>query len=160
MALLSDYFDHSLLNWHHFGTGPLLYDVRSVANQLTLNHKNFNATLHGFISPLVLDDYLKSYSPRFCINLSLSEGTPHSLIKAASLNIPIVATDVGDTSEICNSSTGILLSPLMSPSDLALTIFNSLPSLALKQNKLTIRNYAKTFYDQHVNFHSFYNSLF
>lgn len=44
------------------------------------------------------------------INLSTNEGVPVSIMEAISFDIPIVATDVGGTSEIVTDETGILVS--------------------------------------------------
>ena len=39
-----------------------------------------------------------------------TEGIPVSLVEALSYGIPIIATDVGGNSEVCDSQVGILLS--------------------------------------------------
>lgn len=44
------------------------------------------------------------------LNVSSSEGVPVSIMEAISFNIPVVATNVGGTSEIVTDETGILLS--------------------------------------------------
>jgi glycosyltransferase involved in cell wall biosynthesis len=46
------------------------------------------------------------------VNPSYSEGLPSSVMEAASIGLPIIATDVGGTKEIIiNSKTGILIEP-------------------------------------------------
>ena len=45
----------------------------------------------------------------FFVNVSESEGIPVSIMEAASFGIPIIATDVGGTSEIVDNSNGFLI---------------------------------------------------
>ena len=48
--------------------------------------------------------------PSLFINLSSSEGIPVSIMEAMSFGIPVIATDVGGTSEIVNNENGYLIS--------------------------------------------------
>ena len=60
------------------------------------------------------------------INLSSSEGIPVSIMEALSAGIPVVATNVGGTSEAVNSLTGFLIPADFNSADVALTITNYL----------------------------------
>ena len=66
-----------------------------------------------FMGDLSNDDVYKYYEGTdvFCfVNTSSSEGIPVSIMEAISYGIPVIATDVGGSGEIVNSSNGILLS--------------------------------------------------
>lgn len=54
------------------------------------------------------EEYIK-FKPSLFINLSSSEGVPVSIMEAFSFGIPVIATDVGGTSEIVNNSVGSLV---------------------------------------------------
>ena len=56
----------------------------------------------------VLEHY-KSNPVTFFCNVSTSEGLPVSVMEALSFGIPVIATDVGGTSELVNSQNGRLL---------------------------------------------------
>ena len=56
------------------------------------------------------------------VNVSVSEGTPVSLMEAASCGIPIIATAVGGNKEIVTAESGLLLDPNPSPEEIARAI--------------------------------------
>lgn len=55
-------------------------------------------------------NYYKEHHFDVFINMSTNEGVPVSIMEAASFGIPIIATNVGGTSEIVQPSVGMLLS--------------------------------------------------
>lgn len=58
----------------------------------------------------VMDIYKNEGVAYFC-NVSVSEGLPVSIMEAISFGIPVIATNVGGTSELVDSTNGLLLSP-------------------------------------------------
>lgn len=85
------------IQWTHFGGGQL-YDklVKKAQSELA----QCECLLPGYVKN---EDVLKYYSQHrvdLFINVSASEGLPISIMEAASFGIPIIATDVGGTSEI------------------------------------------------------------
>ena len=56
------------------------------------------------------------------INVSSSEGLPVAIMEAISFDIPIIATNVGGTSEIVTPETGILIAPDSAPELIAARI--------------------------------------
>lgn len=95
------------VKWIHHGDGECLPKVRAIVESFTGNV--------SFEHSLPLDEHEKvlqkfhEWCPDLFINYSESEGLPVTLIEAASFGIPILATDVGGTSEIVNEKTGILV---------------------------------------------------
>lgn len=59
----------------------------------------------------------------FC-NVSTTEGVPVSIMEAMSFGIPIIATDVGGTSELVDGSNGILISSELDKTSLSNIILN------------------------------------
>ena len=53
------------------------------------------------------------------VNVSASEGLPVSIMEAISFNIPVIATNVGGTSEIITPESGILLEANFQSQELA-----------------------------------------
>lgn len=93
--------------WTHIGNGPDFEHIKKLAKQ-KLNSENFNFT--GYMSNNnVLQWYMNNPTTVF-VNTSISEGVPVSIMEAMSMSIPIIATDVGGTSEIVkNEENGFLL---------------------------------------------------
>ncbi len=87
------------------GDGPYRANLENLAHQndcrsdiLFLGHKNQDEV----IDILSITD--------ICVNPSYSEGLPTSVMEAASIGLPIIATDVGGTGEIiANHETGMLV---------------------------------------------------
>ena len=125
------------IHWTHIGDGP---DYDFIINKSTKLPSNIRVNFLGNLSNKeVLNNYLKNYYDVF-INVSQSEGLPFSIVEAISFGIPVIATDVGGTSEIVNKKTGILIEKSFSPFQLAKTI-DSLPENISIFNREVIRNY-------------------
>ena len=73
------------------------------------------------------EEVLKIYQDEevmyFC-NISTTEGIPVSIMEAMSFGIPIIATDVGGTSELVDESNGILISSELDKISLSKIILN------------------------------------
>ena len=67
---------------------------------------------------MVMEIYKKEGIKIFC-NISTTEGLPVSIMEAMSFGIPVIATDVGGTSELVDDSIGELLPAEISKEDLA-----------------------------------------
>ena len=97
--------DYTII-WTHIGDGP---EFSSLQEKTRYTRENVKINLLGRVANQeVFDFYNNNYIDVF-INVSSTEGLPMSIIEAISFNIPIIATDVGGTSEIVCSQTGILL---------------------------------------------------
>ena len=105
------------LKWTHLGGGDGLDEIRQYAkDQLDFMECHFpgsvkNEELMAFYQQTPVDLF---------INVSASEGLPVTIMEAASFGIPILATDVGGTSEIVrNDVNGHLLAADFEPHELA-----------------------------------------
>jgi glycosyltransferase involved in cell wall biosynthesis len=106
--------------WHHIGDGELLPAVRRMARD-TLP-ANASASFHGQLTPPELLAFYRTHTVDAFINASRFEGTPVSLIEAASSGIPLIVTAVGGNIEVASSRNGVVVSANPSPSDLAAAI--------------------------------------
>lgn len=94
------------VEWTHIGDGIGFKELR----QLTQKSKsNISIRLMGSIPNQAVFFYYRNNSIDAFINVSSTEGLPVTLMEAISFDVPIIATNVGGTSEIVNSETGILL---------------------------------------------------
>lgn len=94
------------IHWVHIGDGP---ERDSVEGCITSLPNNIRVTLTGNLSHDDVMNYYKEYSVNLFVNVSRSEGLPVSIMEVASFGIPIIATDVGGTSEIVDKSIGDLM---------------------------------------------------
>ncbi len=120
------------VKWTHIGDGPTLKKLK----QLTANIKK-DKQFHfpGYLSNKeVYSIYLEQSFDVF-LNVSESEGVPVSIMEAMSAGLPIIATDVGGTKEIVDSSNGVLINKHISVQELAelLEQFKKTPPQQIEQ---------------------------
>lgn len=98
--------EHRNIVWHHFGDGPEMARIRNIAATLP---DNISVHLHGRLPNRdVLEFYSRNHVDAF-LSVSESEGVPVSIMEAMSFGIPVIATDVGGTSEILYQRGSCLL---------------------------------------------------
>lgn len=145
------------LEWHHFGDGPQMAMLKELTAQTRHGLKIF---LHGHVSHSTLDEFLKTNSVSVFVNTSSSEGVPVSVMEAFSYGIPVVATAVGGTPELVNSSNGLLLKKDFSNAELAATLATFLNAETTRMEPL--RKEARSTYERlssSKNFDDFYLGL-
>lgn len=148
------------IHWIHFGDGPLLEELKSMATS-KLN-KNVQFDFRGKVpNACIIDFYQKAYVDIF-INVSSSEGIPVSIMEAMSFGIPVIATDVGGTAEIVNNDlNGFLVKSDFQIEDLASLIVSF---KNMSDEKITnLRRNARSFWEQNysatVNYSHFFRKL-
>jgi len=104
------------VSWVHFGDGPGISVIYTLIRQLPGNIK---AEMKGAVEHEELMDYYRTAPIDLFINVSSSEGVPVSVMEAMSFGIPVIATNVGGTSEIVSDKTGLLVNADISPEELA-----------------------------------------
>jgi glycosyltransferase involved in cell wall biosynthesis len=142
--------------WNHIGDGPLRREVEAAARSLPLNAR---VTFHG---QLTAGDMLAVYRRTpidVFVNVSTYEGTPVSLMEAASCGMPIVATAVGGNPEVVSDSNGRLLPADPSASQVAdalLAVATELNADALRTGSR--RTWRERYYNE-TNFQQFASRL-
>ena len=146
------------IEWHHFGNGELADYIISYARERLVNVKyRFWGEVENNI---ILDFYANNYVDLF-INLSMWEGIPVSIMEALSSGIPVLATDVGGTSEAVNDKIGFLVPANFECSKVSTIINNYLNMPAVEQKRYRQRAYQfwKENYEAGVNFREFCDFL-
>lgn len=106
---------------------------------------------------MVIDYYSKEYVDLF-INLSSSEGIPQSIMEAISFEIPVIATDVGGTSEIViDNINGYLVRKDEDPDSIANYIIGYYYLNESQKNEM--RNRAKIIWEDKFNLEKNVNSF-
>ncbi len=101
--------DDMTIYWTHFGDGPDFEELIKLSKSLLDNKDNIRYELKGRVTNHEVLEYYKESKPDCIINVSFSEGSPVSLQEAVSFGIPVIATDVGGSSEMIDGN-GVLLS--------------------------------------------------
>lgn len=95
------------INWIHIGNGPLYEDLKNRAK-----NKEVTCDWKGLLPNSDVMKVLQERSNNaIFINVSDSEGVPVSIMEALSYGIPVIATDVGGSSEILCKENGIIIKP-------------------------------------------------
>ncbi|WP_297094238.1 glycosyltransferase [uncultured Draconibacterium sp.] len=134
------------VKWTHLGGGKLLPSIKDMIKSLP---PNVNVSLLGQVSNIDVINYYQHNSVDLFVNVSASEGIPVSIMEAISSGIPIIATNVGGTSEIVDNSFGTLLHKDFEESQLA-TLFDDY-YLKNEDQKMIMRRSAKEFWFKHFN---------
>jgi glycosyltransferase involved in cell wall biosynthesis len=94
------------VEWTHIGDGPERNKLEEMLKEVP-PHVSIRF-LGSLSNKEVLENYQKNQYDLF-INVSESEGIPVTLMEASSFGTPVIATDVGGTSEIVDDRNGYLL---------------------------------------------------
>lgn len=108
IANIIDALGDKKVKWTHFGQG-IDKKLDSAISRLSAK-KNIEINFIGQQPNEFVLNYYASNEIDFFINVSVSEGVPVSIMEAMSASIPVIATNVGGTSEIVrNDYNGFLL---------------------------------------------------
>ncbi len=131
---LSLYNGEKEIKWIHIGgSGKKLRKLEKYTEN-KLSGKNVAFEFKGQMTNYKVNDFYLSNPPDLFLNVSESEGVPVSIMEAASLGIPVLATDCGGTGEVVeNSVTGKLIPKDFSHSELISEIKNF---MFLKENEI------------------------
>lgn len=110
---------NSHILWIHIGDGPEMEKIRLLIKDLP---SNVRVDLKGRMPNAEIYAFYYEVRPDLFINVSSTEGVPVSIMEAMSFGTPVIATDVGGTSEIVNEENGILVDAKILPKDLAVII--------------------------------------
>lgn len=94
------------IKWTHLGGGALQKNLEKEAYKLP---SNISWHFTGIVPNKVVLAFYKNEPVDVFINVSSSEGLPVSIMEAMSYGIPVIATDVGGSSELVNNKNGFLL---------------------------------------------------
>ena len=148
------------LTWVHFGDGNLMPDLKTKINELP---ENINIELKGFVKNTDILNFYTNKNASLFINVSESEGIPVSIMEAISFGIPVIAFNVGGTSEIVTERTGQIFNNSNDVSKMV-EFIQQFPNS--KYNTLAFRKQVRTFWEEefdasenHSNFSKQINQL-
>lgn len=146
------------ITWHHFGDGPLFEELK---NRILKSRPGLKVKLHGFVANNTILQFYKTNHVNLFINVSTSEGVPVSIMEALSFGIPVIATNVGGTSELVNEKNGKLLKVDLTAEELSGEMAHFL-NLS-KEEQATIRKNARKQFEENAmadrNYSAFYKQL-
>ena len=99
--------DEYIIEWTHLGGGSDLESLKQLIKEKKKEHLTIFLTEE--ISNKEVLEYYSNHHFDLFVNLSSSEGVPVSIMEASSFDIPILATDVGATSEEVPPQVGELI---------------------------------------------------
>ena len=153
--------DDIKIDWHHFGDGSMMEEIKQRAKQLN-KKENINCILHGYVPNAEYINVLGSMNADLFVTASSTEGgVPVSISEAASFGIPIIATAVGGIPEIVSEENGILLSANPAAAELTAAIkdFCILSSCEkAEKSRNSYKKWEKNF-NSHTNSQNFINLL-
>lgn len=101
MDALESWTEHNHpIEWTHIGTGDLYNNLKERAQKICIYNSNIKIQFLGKLDNQQVHSYYRENFVDIFINVSTSEGLPVSIMEAISYGVPIIATDVGGTSEI------------------------------------------------------------
>lgn len=148
------------IEWIHAGSGTDFDKIQHLANDLLKGKCVYE--FKGQLSNAALRTLLKNTYFDIFINVSETEGLPVSIMEAMSASIPVIATDVGGTSEIVNEKNGWLVNKDIKDDELAeiiCRVANMEPTQMELKRKLAWHTY-NTQFNSEVNHSNFVDFLF
>ncbi|OKY52779.1 glycosyltransferase [Megasphaera cerevisiae] len=145
--------------WIHFGGGDKEFElIREMAKSLPSNIK---VQFPGMILHDKLMNFYQDNDVHIFINSSSTEGIPVSVMEAMSFGIPAIATNVGGTSELVNSDTGVLLPYNITGIDIANAIENiiNLDTTSYQKMRASARKKWMTDFNGKNNFLNLVNNI-
>lgn len=148
----------SNIHWVHFGWGFTEYE-QLVFDEL--KDASFTYEIKGKTeNEEILDFYSENYVDLF-INLSTHEGIPVSIMEALSAGIPVLATNVGATSEIVDEKCGFLVDMDINVNNLS-NLISSFFNSSRKEIEIKRENAFRkwnSMYNAQNNYHNFYKEI-
>jgi colanic acid/amylovoran biosynthesis glycosyltransferase len=142
------------LIWTHIGSGPEYDEISKMA---TVAPSHVSIVLKGQMQNRDVIAWYRDNPVDLFVNVSESEGIPVAIMEAISFGIPVIATNVGGTSEIVNSNLGYLLPPDPDPELIARSIHNYY--CLDEHQKLAMRTAAKDHWCTNFNAEKNYNEF-
>ena len=104
------------IQWFHIGDGEQRVQLEDLVKSLNVQHLFY---FEGFKKPQEVKSFYVQQSCDLFVNTSTSEGVPVTIMEAFSVGIPVLATNVGGTSEIVDETVGGLMPENITPQELA-----------------------------------------
>lgn len=158
LALLQDKQSECRIIWYHFGAGQQKTEVIEHAKEKLIK---MEYKFMGEISNQELMHFYKENHIDLFVNVSVAEGVPVSIMEAISFGIPVVATNVGGTSEIVHhNENGLLVNRDFSDRDLQVAINDFYKAnVETEQFRMNSRKIWEEVCNYKVNYERFYTDF-
>lgn len=149
------------IEWTHIGTGSEFEKIKELAIQKSQLNRNFSFELKGQMTNSEVRELLSTNYFDLFINLSETEGIPVSIMEAQSAGIPVLATNVGGTSEIVNNENGFLVEKDFNLKEVVTIIQKYLSSTDEEKQRKRNASYEKwkQNYNAEINYNEFVNLI-
>lgn len=137
------------IEWTHIGGGVDFEKIKEMTS--LIKNPNLKINLLGQKTYQEVQKYYKNNAVDLFVNLSTNEGIPVSIMEAISCDVPVVATNVGGTSEIVNERTGILVNSNPSKEEVS----QALLKLKNHRSSFTPRLFWEEYYNAEKNYSRF-----
>ncbi len=147
------------MQWFCFGDGE---SERKLKEYCSANLRCVNVQFKGRKTNKEIVEFYQSEHVDIFINVSETEGLPVAIMEAMAHRIPVIATDVGGTSEIVkNQENGILLEKNFENSQLVKAIFEFINMPLSEKNSFSQKAYYtwKSKFDCNINYNKFYDEI-
>lgn len=147
------------IEWVHFGEGNEQKAVDRVVKEFP---ENISVCFKGHMENSQIHEYYNTRDVHLFINASEDEGLPVSIMEAMSHGIPVVATDVGGTSEIVHDGcNGILLKKGFAVKELtsAIDLFIRMKKEQYEEYRKNAQNTWKSSFYAEKNYKQFYERI-
>lgn len=142
------------VKWVLIGGGQMLEQVKESCRSLG---NNITCVFTGHLPPAEVIGYYATHRVDLFLSVSRSEGLPFTMMEAISFGIPLMSTDVGGCSEICNEKTGILIHKDFDVKDVAKQIVAFSES---KMNTSEFRKGVRKFWEDNFNAEKNYEQFY
>lgn len=146
------------LKWICIGSGKDLEKINYIITKAGINQQ---VIITGNISNKRVMELYRNIGIKYFCNVSISEGVPVSIMEAMSFGIPIIATNVGGTSELVDNSNGLLLPSELSKDELYeyLVKILSIPENKYIESRIVSRHKWKKLASADKNYRDFCKSI-
>lgn len=146
------------VQWTHIGDGTGLADLKGYAREKLSGRENISVSFLGGISNQQVYELYEKEPFHVFLNVSQTEGVPVSIMEAMCFGIPVVATDVGGTSELVEDQvSGYLLNRDFRDADLAGRMMEMacLPEIRYEEMRFQARKTIRDRFDAEINYGRF-----
>jgi len=123
------------VRWTHIGAGPLLDEMREMAQARLGSLPNMKFTFIGELPNDAVKKYYLNMPVDIFMNTSESEAIPVSIMEAMSTGVLAIAPNVGGVSNLVSATCGVLLSRSPSYKEIA----DAITVLAYDQSRNDLR---------------------
>ncbi|HKR76073.1 MAG TPA: glycosyltransferase [Rhodanobacter sp.] len=127
------------VGWTHIGGGPLLEEIRALAQRKLSGLGNVTCMFAGELPNHAVKAYYRGIPVDMLVNASESEGVPVSIMEAMSAGVPAVAPDVGGVASLVSDRCGALLSACPDAGEIA----DAMERVALTDERDSLRAHAR-----------------